>query len=170
MLERGRLSVLFGGLGMVVLALMLVFASQVAVGQANDGRLNCDEAAPVVLYCGLTGVDIYDPDGDLILVVPYEDLDIGIPAVNTKVGGTADGSITVYRLTSGEIQVNVINGNELWTARWMDCPSVPAEIEVFSRVTGERLSWERDSCNLPAQPTPTIPPEPDLEVPLDQLT
>ncbi|GAB4574770.1 MAG: hypothetical protein Kow0077_22940 [Anaerolineae bacterium] len=133
----------------VLLSIVLLNSPQVTVAQSGDGRLNCDEAAPVVLYCGDLGLDVYDPEGDLLLRVPYDDLDVARPATYTQVGGTPDGSIGVYVLSTWEIQVNVENGDELWTARWWNCPGGPAEIEVFSMLNGERLSWEKDSCNLP---------------------
>lgn len=159
MFIRRKTILMLAALAVVLVGASLFGGGQVAVGQGPDGRLNCDEAAPVVLYCGETGIDIYGvgPGGvDLVLTVPYENLDISRPQTYTKVGGTLDGRIGVYILNTWQIQVNVINGNELWTARWWDCPRDSAEVTVFSLLTGEQLSWEKDTCGVPA-PEETAP-------------
>jgi len=153
MLIRRKTLLMLAALAVALAGVSLSGGGQVAVGQGADGRLNCDEAAPVVLYCGETGIDIYGvgPGGaELVLTVPYENLEISRPQTYTQVGGTEDGRIGVYILRTWQIQVNVINGNELWVARWWDCPLDSAEVEVYSLATGERLSGEKNTCGVPA--------------------
>lgn len=137
----------------VLLSVTLLGVTATVNGQSDDGRLNCDEAAPVVLYCDAESLEVFwvaDGDSNLILEIPYEDIDsISQPDPATRIGGTANGLVDVYVLDTWEIQVNVSNGDEMWVARWWDCPSEPAEVEVYSKLTGELLSWERDTCGIP---------------------
>ncbi len=152
----------------VIFSAALLGGPQPVAGQSDDGRLNCDEAAPVVLYCGGDSLEIHwvGPDGaiDLVLEVPYEDIDsISQPETATRIAGTDDGLVNVYVLDTWEIQVNVFNGDELWVARWWDCPGGPAEVQAYSLLTGELLSWEQDTCSLPEveeEPEPTSTPMP----------
>jgi hypothetical protein len=169
MLSRRSTLLVVAMLVVSLFAIGLTGIPQVATGQAADGRLNCDEAAPVVLYCGADGLDVYgvgDSLNELLLRVPYEDLDIAQPATMTQVGGTSDDGISVYILETGEIQVNVINAarGELWTARWADCPGGPAEIRALSLATGEQVGWEKDSCTLPADVIPSTTAVPTAEM------
>ncbi len=154
MRNQKSLLMLMLAVGAVLFSAALFGEASPVAGQGADGRLNCDEAAPVVLYCGDEGVEVFwvGQGGaiDLVLEVPYEDLEeVSQPDPATWIGGTANGLVNVYVLDTWEIQVNVFNGDELWTARWWDCPGDSAEVEVFSQVTGERLSWEYDTCGLP---------------------
>ena len=135
-----------------VLLSAALFGAATPVAGQSDGRLNCDEAAPVVLYCDGEKLEVYwvaDGGSELVLEVPYEELDaIDKPDLATWIAGTANGLVDVYVLNTWEIQVNVTNGDEMWVARWWDCPSEPAEIEVYSRVTGELLAWEQGTCGI----------------------
>lgn len=151
----------------VTLSAALFGATLPVAGQADDGRLNCDEAAPVVLYCDGKGLDVYwiGPDSaiDLVLEVSGAELDIDQPETASWIAGAANGLVDVYRLATGEIQVNAYSGAEMWVGRWQDCPGGPAEVEVYSQVTGELLSWEKDTCSLPVVEQvvpPTLAPTP----------
>ncbi|MBN2472625.1 MAG: hypothetical protein JXN59_18015 [Anaerolineae bacterium] len=154
MRNQKNLFMLLIALGVVMFSAALFGVAEPVVGQSDDGRLNCDEAAPVVLYCDGESLEVYwvGEGGaiDLVLEVPYEALDaISQPDPATWIAGTDNGVVNVYVLDTWEIQVNVFNGDELWVARWWDCPGGPAEVEVFSQVTGERLSREIDTCSMP---------------------
>ena len=81
-------------------------------------RLNAqDIAAPVAIYpvdLGTgTGLHFYaigaDGTGSLALVVTPEQIATvpAMPATNTLIARSADGSISLYRLTTGEFQVNM---------------------------------------------------------------
>ena len=81
-------------------------------------RLNAqDIAAPVAIYpvelSTGTGLHFYaigaDGTGSLVLVVTPEQIAAvpALPATNTLIAASADGSLTLYRLTTGEFQVNM---------------------------------------------------------------
>ncbi|GAB4572615.1 MAG: hypothetical protein Kow0077_12520 [Anaerolineae bacterium] len=82
-----------------------------------DGRINAyDIAAPVAVYpahyADGTGLHFYAIDdageGDLVLEVTPATIAAvpELPAQNTLIASTPDGSIALYRLTTGEFQVN----------------------------------------------------------------
>lgn len=144
-------------------AMVLGGASPVAA-QSDDGRLNCDAAAPIVLYCAGDYLEVYWVAGgssELVLKVAYADIEaIGVPDAATWVAGTENGSVDVYVLDTGEIQVNAYSGDEMWVARWVGCSSAPAEVEVYSTLTGEQLSAAKDTCTMPE---PEVEPEMECE-------
>ena len=83
----------------------------------DDGRLNrFDVAAPVAVfpveYATGTGLHLYaimaDGVGTLVLEVTPEMIAAvpAMPAENTLIAATPDGSIALYRLTTGEFQLN----------------------------------------------------------------
>ena len=125
----------------------------------NDGRINTDPAPPVVMYCTAEGIDVYARNADNQYVfsvrVPkaaYEAL--GTPATNTLLASSADGSVRVYLLSSGEFQVNAYNGNEEYVAIWTGCPAVGLDISVYDRTTGELIA----KGNVFGTPLPILPP------------
>jgi hypothetical protein len=86
-----------------------------------DGRINNYEALPqVAIYPHDDGLRMYNigPDGagtlalevtaDMIAAVP------ALPAENTLIASNPDGTIAVYRLTTGEFQVNAGPNVEGW--------------------------------------------------------
>ncbi len=79
----------------------------------GDGRLNVDPVAPAVVYPATAGFPIYavgpDSKGTLSLAVTCADIAkiSSNPAVNMLIKQTADGRIRLYRLTTGEFQINV---------------------------------------------------------------
>ena len=80
----------------------------------EDGRLNrADAAAGSVVYCLPDGgIAVYDVDtlsrGDLALSITAAELATfpAVPTENTLVDSSASGAIRLYRLTSGELQLN----------------------------------------------------------------
>lgn len=155
----------------VLLSVTLLGAASTVVGQSDDGRLNCDEAAPVVLYCDSEYLEVFwvaDGGSELILQVPYEAFDaVSQPDPATWIAGTDNGLVDVYVLDTWEIQVNVNNGDELWVARWWDCPSDTAEIEVYSKLTSELLSSTEGTCGI-AEPEPVEEVEEEPEVNIEE--
>lgn len=173
--RKGNLLFLSIAIMGMILGGTLLRAAIPAVGQSDNGRLNCDEAAPVVLYCDAERLDVYQIDangaGNLAFTVPVSDLDSAPAGVTSWIAGTDDGLLDVYVLETGEFQVNAANGGELWVGIWQGCPGETAEITVYSRVTGKQLSHEQDSCGQPEavrttsgsvsdDPTPTPTPVP----------
>lgn len=92
----------------------------------NDGRLHPDAGAPVAVYCHDYGIDVYsinaDSHGTLAFTATNEEIEaVGdSPEVNTLID--AFGNIRLYRLTTGEFQINAgpdAEGKEyvlIWTA------------------------------------------------------
>lgn len=80
----------------------------------DDGRLNrADAAAGAVVYCLPDGgLAVYDVDtlsrGALALSVSAAEFATfpGVPTENTLVDASSTGAIRLYRLTSGELQIN----------------------------------------------------------------
>ncbi len=128
---------------------------------AADGRLNCQNASPIVIYCTRQGVDIYNTEGDLLLRVSHLTIDAtGVPGENTLLASSADGNVRLFRLSTGEFQVNAYHGSEEYVAIWHGCDNARADIKNYSRLTGELLS-DDDGCIFPAaiptaQPIPTV--------------
>lgn len=76
----------------------------------DDGRLQPDAAAPVAVYCQDYGIDIYginaDSTGTLAFTASNEAIEaVGeAPEVNTLIA--EEGNVRLYRLTTGEFQIN----------------------------------------------------------------
>ena len=149
-----KLFVVLPLLAVVLVAAALLFTtSQIALSQSDDGRLNCDAAAPVVLYCSADGLDIYAPGGnDLLLRVPQAALDAAAPDEGyIELAASADGSVAAYLLSTGEIQVNALNGGELYTAQIWGCPAIAAWVKVYDLDTWGLLSSRYGGCDAPAE-------------------
>jgi hypothetical protein len=145
----------------LVLLSVVLLAGSFAAPALADGRLNCQNASPVVIYCNEYGIEIWDTSGQEVLFVSSDDIDaVGIPDENTLIAASDDMRIRVYRLATGEFQVNVYNGLEEWVAIWEGCAPESADVKAYSLLTGELLSDE-DGCEViePAPPAePTAPP------------
>lgn len=80
----------------------------------TDSRVNslCEEPyQTAAIYCLPNGgIDVYDVttgEGWLTVRVSSETIaEIGVPSTNTRLGQSEDGTIRLYRLASGEFQVN----------------------------------------------------------------
>ncbi|MBZ0280202.1 MAG: hypothetical protein K8L97_05645 [Anaerolineae bacterium] len=79
----------------------------------QDGRENNDPGAEAVVYTpDGGGIQVYEinnsSDGTLTVYVPTENVEQApVPDTNTEVTANADGNIVLYRLETGEWQVNV---------------------------------------------------------------
>jgi hypothetical protein len=74
-----------------------------------DDRINREPAAPVAVYCRGDGIHLYSIDrfghGRLAFIATFNEINaVGIPTANTLIDSGA--GIGLYRLTSGEFQVN----------------------------------------------------------------
>lgn len=132
----------------LVASVLLLTSPQVVQGQSDDGRLNCDAAAPAVIYWTADGLEIYAVDGnDILLHVPQSVLDTAAPEEGyIELAANADGSIAVYLLSSGEIQVNIVNGDELYSTGFLTSSADPAWVNVYDMATWDLLSSGYGSC------------------------
>lgn len=97
-----------------------------AVPFRPDSRINPHQEAPVAVYCQDDDLVFYaigaDSKGTLALYVPASDLEDTSPAVNTLIA-QADPGISLYRLTSGDLQMNVGPDTEgkYYVYMWNNC-------------------------------------------------
>ena len=75
----------------------------------GDNRMNPDPAAPIAIFCRPDGIHIFaiDPTGrgQLAFIASFNQINaVGIPSVNTLIA--SGGGVGLFRLTSGEFQVN----------------------------------------------------------------
>lgn len=75
-----------------------------------DNRINPDPVAPVAIYCRPNGIEILTIDGQgnghfALLATQNQINAVGIPSRNALIA--AGGGVGLFRLTSGEFQVNV---------------------------------------------------------------
>lgn len=136
--------------GVLLVALIAaLFAVPTAGVQAQgDDRVNCHEASPIVIYCSADGIDIYSTGGLLLLHVSSDVIDaVGVPDVNTLLAQTFAGGVRVYRLSTGEYQVNTVNGAQEYVAIWEGCQTASADLKVYSTWNWELLS-DDDGCTF----------------------
>ncbi len=81
-----------------------------APSSGPDNRINPDPVAPVAIYCHPDGIEILTIDGQgnghfAFLATQNQINAVGIPTRNTLI--TAGSGVGLFRLTSGEFQVNV---------------------------------------------------------------
>lgn len=75
-----------------------------------DDRINPSPVAPVAIYCRPEGIEILTIDGQgnghFAFRATQDQINaVGIPTINTLIAGA--GGVALFRLTSGEFQVNV---------------------------------------------------------------
>lgn len=101
-----------------------------------DGRVNSicnDPAQTAAIYCNADGsIDVYgitENAGWLAFRVTQSEIDaVGIPTENTRIAASEDSTIRLYRLSTGELQVNApywdsVHGNlpNGYTFIWQGC-------------------------------------------------
>lgn len=102
----------------------------------GDGRINHaieDRAAPVAIYCEAHGIQVrrIDPATSIGIDPPainlfYEEIEVaGVPNEKNLLLTENDG-VALYRLTTGEFQVNILNANtyeyKWYIFVWDQCP------------------------------------------------
>ncbi len=108
----------------------------------GDDRINPHPAQPVALYCRTEGVVGYSPDGALVLFASQEQIDaLGVPAAPALLAASADGSARLYRLASGEFQLNVNQGAQEYIFTWDACPPAHKTTQVIDVATGQTLVY-----------------------------
>ena len=98
--------------------------------EPGDDRINRQAYASVAIYCNAANgqLEIYAIDaegnGSLALAVPYADLPATPDAATGNVGIAQAGNIALYRLTTGEFQVNAGPDSEgkTYVVIWDACP------------------------------------------------
>jgi hypothetical protein len=94
-----------------------------------DGRVNQEQWATAAIFCVVNGnLDVYAIDaagvGTLVIREDWKALEaLGIPEVNTLRAQSEDGNIRVYRLSSGEWQLNAPADGlfDGYVFRWTEC-------------------------------------------------
>ncbi len=142
-----KASLIAGVLLLVLIAgLFAVPGSGIQAQGEGDHRVNCQEASPIVIYCSEGGIEIYSTAGVFLLRVTDTEIEaVGVPDVNTMLGQTAGGGVRVYRLSTGEFQVNTVNGDQEFVAIWKGCETASADLKAYSTATWELLS-DDDGC------------------------
>ncbi len=113
----------------------------------GDDRLNPEPAAPAAAYCVDGSIHVYNRDGVLAALATGRQIQAALLSdeANPLLAASDDGQVQLYFLDgSGEYQMNVVNGAELYVFRWLGCPMQHSVTEVFSTATGERLVYEED--------------------------
>lgn len=103
----------------------------------GDGRLNPEPAAPLAIYCGANSVHAYLP-GTLEFDFPLDRLG-DAPAQNTLLAEGPTGA-RLYRLSTGELQVNMLHGNEEYVFTWDACPATITTTRAYDVTTRALLS------------------------------
>jgi hypothetical protein len=77
------------------------------VSAFNDGRIDGSFMYPI--YARTNGIEVYNAASQLLLRTTSAEIAAipAAPAVNTLIEQTGNGFVTVYRLTSGELQINI---------------------------------------------------------------
>ncbi len=114
----------------------LAAAGSITFWNPNDGRLNVEPAAPVAVYCGPNSIYAYAP-GYLALEAPRSVIDqVGLPPINALLAEGPNGE-RLFRLISGEFQVNVRNGDQEYVFTWDGCPATYTITRVYDAATWE---------------------------------
>jgi hypothetical protein len=103
----------------------------------GDGRLNPDPGAPLAVYCDADSIYAYFPG--------YLEFDFALdtlgdaPAQNTLLTEGPTGA-RLYRLATGELQVNYAHGSEEYVLTWDACPASITTTRVYDTATRALLS------------------------------
>lgn len=133
--EEGTFTNTITGPGTVTFGTAVAGASTALdVFNPGDPRINhhaIDRAAPVAIYCQSYGIQVYDIDGFTgkgsnlpIISLSYEEVSaMGVPTDAPLLLGQS-GDTTLWRLTTGEFQVNAYYEVEWkpWAFLWDACP------------------------------------------------
>ncbi len=100
----------------------------------GDGRLNPDPGAPLAIYCDADSVYAYFPG--------YREFDFPLSAIGDAPGLLTEGptGARLYRLDTGELQVNYAHGSEEYVLTWDACPATTTTTRVYDAATRALLS------------------------------
>ncbi|MCA9905159.1 MAG: hypothetical protein KC547_14990, partial [Anaerolineae bacterium] len=105
-----------GGSGTLTVSGATVHSTNLTNPLAADGRLNPEPWATAFVYCVNGYIDVYqlfDGQGQRVIHELRADIDaLGDVAENTLIASSPDGTIRLYKLTSGELQVNAPMGGQ----------------------------------------------------------
>ncbi|MBE2182731.1 MAG: hypothetical protein IAE89_04830 [Anaerolineae bacterium] len=132
--------VTFSSLCLIIIASVMLV--QVGMAASGDGRINeVDHLGGLAVYCvdahmnpasayNAGGIRVLDGNGDEVLFVTHETIvEVDIPETNTLLGeaNAAYGTLALYRLTSGEFQINGVDEfSKLFEFIWRECTPVRA--------------------------------------------
>ncbi len=98
----------------------------------NDGRINPEPAAPLAIYCGTDSIYAYLP-GAVEFSFPLAGAG---PAGQTALLAEGPAGARLYRLSTGEFQVNMIHGGEEYVFTWDACRPSVTTTRVYDVATG----------------------------------
>ncbi|HUN09303.1 MAG TPA: hypothetical protein PLQ56_22050 [Aggregatilineales bacterium] len=134
--EEGTFTNTVSGPGTVTFGIpaSVAVVNSLDVFNPGDDRINhhaIDRAAPVAIYCQSYGIQVYDVDGYTgkgsnlpIISLSYEEIAaMGVPT-DSPLLLAESGDTTLWRLTTGEFQVNAYYDVEWkpWAFLWDACP------------------------------------------------
>lgn len=109
----------------------------------HDGRIHPDAAAPFAAYCTEWGLHVYEVNADgqgwLAFAVDWDAIGGEAPAENTLIAETEN--IRLYRLTSGELQLNAGPDAEgkVYVLTWNGCPVEYSSAGTLDPFSGETI-------------------------------
>lgn len=107
----------------------------------DDGRMNniiVDPEQTVAVYCRSNGIEIIRPVGNQPVTVLFASIQeiatVGVPRTNTLIKASVD--VNLYRLSSGEFQVNAPGlGGKQYVFIWSGCPGFSINTPTTSSST-----------------------------------
>ncbi len=102
----------------------------------GDGRLNPEPAAPLAIYCDADSVYAYIPG---YLEFDFALDQVGEAGASTLLTTGVSGA-RLYRLNTGELQVNFLHGGEEYVFTWDGCPATRAITRVYDAATRALLA------------------------------
>ncbi|MCA9911280.1 MAG: hypothetical protein KC519_21655, partial [Anaerolineae bacterium] len=131
-----------GGSGVLTISGATVRGVDATNPLAADGRLNTQPWATAFVYCVAGYIDVYQlvgGQGERIIHELWSDVDaLGDVEENTLIASSPDGTIRLYKLTSGELQLNTpMNGYfDGYEFRFTDCTQMGAGLRVEGPFVG----------------------------------
>ncbi|MCC6612611.1 MAG: hypothetical protein IT320_03975 [Anaerolineae bacterium] len=135
-----------GGSGILTISGSTVRGVNTSNPLAADGRLNTEPWATAFAYCANGYVDVYhlvDGQGQHIIHELWDDIHaLGDVEENMLIASSPDGTISLYKLTSGELQLNAPMGglDNAYVYRFTDCTQMGAGPRIEGPFNGLPLA------------------------------
>lgn len=100
----------------------------------NDGRINPEPAAPLAIYCGTDSIHASLPSG--LAEFNFPSAQIGAVSQSALLLAEGATGARLYRLSTGEFQVNMVHDGEEYVFTWNNCPATLTTTRVYDLATG----------------------------------